>query len=270
MASLAVLAFDSISQHCKDTELPPLINLQALQTFVSGEHGHPTSERMQGKRTHAPPRGKKGRLSSSSNLRQLQLISLLREEHSMSVTSIASLMGLSYNMVWRAVHPKQEQRQPIMSAIGKSAVRILAERERVTALVGECADSFQGVLKTSAIQRMLQERHNIDLSAQQVTRLLKLKLGYSYRRISAVTAAMNSDRCKEERKRAASEFIITLSQPHRVIINIDESIVRTTFDAKYCWQRKGISNIVTGGQRMNAVSLIMAISNRGDIYFTAN
>jgi hypothetical protein len=140
----------------------------------------------------------------------------------------------------------------------------------VTALVGECADSIQGVLKVSAIQTMMQDRHSIELSEQQVTRLLKLKLGYSYRRISAVTAAMNSDRCKEERKVAASEFIITLSQPDRVIINIDESIVRTTYDAKYCWQRKGISNIVTGGQRMNAVSLIMAISNRGDIYFTAN
>mgnify|MGYP000742123699 CR=1 FL=1 len=43
MASLAVLAYDSISQHCKDTEMPPLINLHALQTFISGEHGYPTS-----------------------------------------------------------------------------------------------------------------------------------------------------------------------------------------------------------------------------------
>jgi hypothetical protein len=140
----------------------------------------------------------------------------------------------------------------------------------VTALVGECAASIQGVLKVSAIQKMMQDRHSIEISEQQVKRLLKLKLGYSYRRISAVTATMNSTRCKEERKRAASEFIITLSQPHRVIINIDETIVRTTYDAKYCWQRKGISNIVTGGMRMNAVSLIMAISNKGDIYFTAN
>ncbi len=129
MASLAVLAYDSISQHCKDTEMPPLIDLQALQTFVSGEHGHPTSGSRQGKRTHAPPRGKKGKSSSSCNSRQLQLISLLREGHSMSVTSIASLMGLSYNMVWRLLHPNQAHRQPIMSAIGKSAVRILAERE---------------------------------------------------------------------------------------------------------------------------------------------
>ncbi len=136
--------------------------------------------------------------------------------------------------------------------------------------MGECAESIQGVLKVSAIQTMMQDRHSIELSEQQVTRLLKLKLGYSYHRISAVTAAMNSDRCKEERKVAASEFIITLSQPDRVIINIDESIVRTTYDAKYCWQRKGTANIVTGGMRMNAVSLIMTISNRGDIYFTAN
>jgi hypothetical protein len=116
----------------------------------------------------------------------------------------------------------------------------------------------------------MQDRHSIKISEAQVKRLLKLKLGYSYRRIGAVTATMNSDRCKEERKRAAAEFIINLSQPHRVIINIDETIVRTTYDAKYCWQRKGISNIVTGGVRMNAVSLIMAISNKGDIYFTAN
>ena len=105
----------------------------------------------------------------------------------------------------------------------------------MTALLGDCADSIQGVLKVSALQNMMQVRHGVELSEQQVKRLLKLKLGYSYRRISAVTAGMNSDRCKEERKVAASEFIITLSQPHRVLINIDETIVRTTYDAKYCW-----------------------------------
>jgi hypothetical protein len=56
-----------------------------------------------------------------------------------------------------------------------------------------------------------------------------------------------------------------------VIINIDESIVRTTYEPKYCWQRKGIkTTMVTGGQRMNQVSLIMAVSNKGDIYFTSN
>jgi hypothetical protein len=124
-------------------------------------------------------------------------------------------MGLSYNMAWRALHPDKvpaHRQPPIMSAIGKSAVKILAEREWVTALVGECAASIQGVLKVSAIQKMMQDQHSIEISEQQVKRLLKLKLGYSYRRISAVTATMNSTRCKEERKRAASEFIITLTE----------------------------------------------------------
>jgi hypothetical protein len=113
MASLAVLAFDSVSQHCHDTEMPPHMNMEALQTFVSQEHGQPASGNMHPKRGHAPPRSKKG-APSSCNLRQLQLISILREEHSMPVSSIASLLGLSYNMVWRVLHPKQEQRQPIM------------------------------------------------------------------------------------------------------------------------------------------------------------
>jgi hypothetical protein len=81
---------------------------------------------------------------------------------------------------------------------------------------------------------------------------------------------MNTDRCNDERRRAAAEYIINLSQPQHVIINIDESIVRTTYEPIYCWQRKGTHNIVTGGQRMNQVSLIMAVSNKGDIYFTAN
>jgi hypothetical protein len=79
MASLAVLAFDSVSQHCLDTEMPPHMNLQALQTFVSGEHGQPASGSKP--RGQAPPRGKKGRSPSCCNLRQLQMISLLREEH---------------------------------------------------------------------------------------------------------------------------------------------------------------------------------------------
>jgi hypothetical protein len=55
-----------------------------------------------------------------------------------------------------------------------------------------------------------------------------------------------------------------------VLINIDETIIRMTYDPKYSWQRKGMSTLVTGGQRMSTVSLIVAISNRGDIYFSAN
>jgi hypothetical protein len=55
-----------------------------------------------------------------------------------------------------------------------------------------------------------------------------------------------------------------------VIINIDESIVRSTNEPKYSWQRKEIKTMVTGGQRMNQVSLIMAVSNKGEIYFTSN
>jgi hypothetical protein len=117
---------------------------------------------------------------------------------------------------------------------------------------------------------MLKDMHDIELSACQVRRILKLKLGYRYKRISAVTTNMNSDKCKEDRRRAAAEYIINLSQPHHVIINIDESILRTTYDPKYCWQRKGTHTMVTGGQRMNQVSLIMAVSNKGDIYFTLN
>jgi hypothetical protein len=62
-------------------------------------------------------------------MKQLQLMSILHQEHSLPITSIAGIMGLSYNMAWRALHPNKVHRQPIMSAIGKSAVKILAERE---------------------------------------------------------------------------------------------------------------------------------------------
>jgi hypothetical protein len=128
IASLAILAFDSVSLHCTDSEMPPHTSLQSLQTFVSGEHGHAAQGSKQAKRGHAPSRGKKA-ATSSCTLQQLGLMSVLRQDHSLSISSIASLMGLSYNMVWRVMHPNQEQRPPIMAAIGKSAVRILAERE---------------------------------------------------------------------------------------------------------------------------------------------
>jgi hypothetical protein len=69
----------------------------------------------------------------------------------------------------------------------------------VAALVGECANSIEGVIKVSAIQTMMKDRHGVELSPYQVKRILKLKLGYSYRRIGPVTASMNTDRCKDQR-----------------------------------------------------------------------
>jgi hypothetical protein len=54
------------------------------------------------------------------------------------------------------------------------------------------------------------------------------------------------------------------------IINIDESLVSCTDARKYSWQQRGLTTMVTASDRMNTVSLILGVSNRGELFCTVN
>jgi hypothetical protein len=62
-------------------------------------------------------------------------------------------------------------------------------------------------------------------------------MGFSYRRITHVSALMNSDMNKRKRRTAAVDYINSLYQGKR-IINIDESLLNVTDNRVYSWIKK--------------------------------
>jgi hypothetical protein len=97
--------------------------------------------------------------------------------------------------------------------------------------------------KVKELQQHLDQDWGIERTEAQIKRLLKKHMGMSYRRVGAVTPAMNLERNKLLRQQAAAEYIVNLHDPDHEIIAIDETILRTTNNTQYCWQKKGRSTM---------------------------
>ena len=83
------------------------------------------------------------------------------------------------------------------------------------------------------------------MSIQQIRAFLKRELKYSYRRISHVSAAMNSDANKRKRRAAAIDYFNSLYQGKH-IINIDETLLNVTDNRVYSWcLKKAYRNLDT-------------------------
>ena len=54
------------------------------------------------------------------------------------------------------------------------------------------------------------------------------------------------------------------------IIDIDESVIRSTDPRKRGWMIKGIENQVTTSTRLSGVNIICGVSNRNEMFYTVN
>jgi hypothetical protein len=72
-----------------------------------------------------------------------------------------------------------------------------------------------------------------------------------------------------KRQHAAAAFIQNLSSL-KTVINIDESVLRSTDHRRYSWVKRGRSVIETNRQSLRSTNIIGAVSSMGEVYFTVN
>jgi hypothetical protein len=84
----------------------------------------------------------------------------------------------------------------------------------------------------------------------------------SYRRLGIVGKHYDNQVNLLKRQVAAAEYIRQL-KAERVIINIDESIIRSTDSRKRGWARYGRRVLTSNALRLPQISIIAAITSQG-------
>jgi hypothetical protein len=91
------------------------------------------------------------------------------------------------------------------------------------------------------------------------------QLGLRYSKIINVAPQANSDRCRIQRQQCSIE-LLKLMQSKSRIIQIDESWVDSCDYRRRSWQRKGMSNSIPVKKVRPRITMIVALSSRGEIY----
>ena len=94
-------------------------------------------------------------------------------------------------------------------------------------------------------------------------------VGATFRRIKPISVIHNSVAAKMQRQLAASQFLRNMVGG-KIIINLDESVIRYTDHRQRGWVRKASQNLVTSNKRIDAVNLIAASCSNGDFLYTVN
>ena len=91
----------------------------------------------------------------------------------------------------------------------------------------------------------------------------------SYRKVGVVGKHYDDHKNLLKRQIAASEYI-RLLKSGREIINVDESIIRSTDQRTRGWVRQGKRVFTSNALRLPQISMIGAISSKGKTFFAIN
>jgi hypothetical protein len=91
----------------------------------------------------------------------------------------------------------------------------------------------------------------------------------SYKKVKSVKMRHNVLPSKLEREYAPARLINTLYQD-KIVINVDESILDETDFRHKDWSKVVVESKTSLSQRLEKVSIIGGVSNRGDLYYSIN
>jgi transposase len=91
----------------------------------------------------------------------------------------------------------------------------------------------------------------------------------SYRKVGVVGKHYDDHKNLLKRQLAAAEYI-KLLKSGREVINVDESIIRSTDQRARGWVRQGKRVFVSNALRLPHISMIGAISSKGKTFFTVS
>jgi hypothetical protein len=98
---------------------------------------------------------------------------------------------------------------------------------------------------------------------------MRERLGLRYVRLGIVSPAFNTHQLRLLRQLAAEQYIQVL-QEGRIIINVDESVLRATDHRTRGWSPYGRRTFASHSQRLFSLNIIAAMTSEGKVFFTVN
>jgi hypothetical protein len=139
----------------------------------------------------------------------------------------------------------------------------------VRKIIQKIIDECESPLQIPYLQQQLKDGHRISLSSSLLRRYIREELGMSYRRLGVVGKHYDDLGNLLKRQVAAAEYIKAL-RDDRHVINIDESIIRSTDQRKRGWTRFGKRILTSRALRLPQISMIAAITSHGFTFFSIN
>jgi hypothetical protein len=125
------------------------------------------------------------------------------------------------------------------------------------------------IFNVKRMQTLIQNENQTVLPVHLIRKVLKQDLKMKYKKIKRVPFSGNSDRNLILRQQLAIKMI-ELFQQDIEIINIDETWISQTDFRRRKWKVSGTTNSLPNPLVNPRISLIVALSNRGDMYFTVS
>jgi hypothetical protein len=120
-----------------------------------------------------------------------------------------------------------------------------------------------------ALRNFLRDEGRLRISISTLRRFVAEKLGLRYVRLGIVSPLHNTLQLRLLRQVAAEQYIEALEQG-KIIINVDESVLRATDHRTRGWSPYGRRTFASYSQRLFSVNIIAAITTDGRMYFTVN
>jgi len=98
---------------------------------------------------------------------------------------------------------------------------------------------------------------------------MRERLGLRYVRLGIVSPLYNTHQLRLIRQIAAEHYIQAL-QEGRVLINVDESVLRATDHRTRGWSPYGRRTFASHSQRLFSLNIIAAMTSEGKVIFTVN
>jgi transposase len=140
---------------------------------------------------------------------------------------------------------------------------------RAAAKIREFLESSTQPIQLPALRTFLIEEGRFRISTSTLRSFLRERLGLRYVRLGIVSPLYNTPELRILRQIAAEQYIQILEEG-KVLINVDESVLRATDHRTRGWNPFGRRTFSSHSQRLFSVNIIAAITTRGQVLFTVN
>jgi hypothetical protein len=123
------------------------------------------------------------------------------------------------------------------------------------------------IWNSAILQEKIKQRHGLELTKQQICKIMRKEFRLGYRRVGGIPVQANSERCLVLRQQYALRMVGVLEQAKRVI-NIDESWINQTQYNRRVWAPTDSPATATLKMITPRLSLIAALDTSGKVWFS--
>ena len=124
-------------------------------------------------------------------------------------------------------------------------------------------------IQLPAMRNFLMSEGRFRISTSTLRLFVRERLGMRYVRLGIVSPLYNTPQLRILRQLAAEEYTQSL-QAGKILINIDESVLRATDHRTRGWSPFGRRTFASHSQRLFCVNIIAAITTTGQVLYTVN